>query len=107
NRLHLEARLCLIEVAHRREVLFLVHDAVPRAGRGEAGEHDLFGDGYVLVHHRAAGRGADDAADLVADRDRHLPPAFAPRADPALPATCARTRAADPRLRPASRRASG
>ena len=28
--------------------------------------------------------GADDAADLVADRHRHLPPALAPGADPAL-----------------------
>src|SRR5581483_8986378 len=41
-------------------------------------------DGDVLMHHRAPGRRADDAADLVADRDRQLPPAFAPRADAAL-----------------------
>jgi hypothetical protein len=36
------------------------------------------------VHHGRAGRRADDAADLVADGERHLPPALGPRADAAL-----------------------
>ena len=31
----------------------------------------------VLVHHHAAGRRADDAADLVAHGQRHAPPASA------------------------------
>ena len=80
----LEVGLRLVEVANGREVRLLVDDAVARARLPEAREHDLFRDGHVLVHHGAAGRRADDAADLVADGDRHLPPAFAPRADPAL-----------------------
>ena len=80
----LEVGLRLVEVAHRREVRLLVDDAVARAGPAEAREHDLLGDRHVLVHHGAAGRRADDAPDLVADRDRHLPPAFAPGADAAL-----------------------
>ena len=81
----LEARLRLVEVAHRREVPALVDDAVPRrVDREERREHDRLGDGDVLVHHGRAGGAADDAADLVADRHRHRPPALAPRADPAL-----------------------
>ena len=37
------------------------------------------------MHHRRAGRRADDPRDLVADRHRHRPPPLAPRPDPALP----------------------
>ena len=36
----------------------------------------------VLVHAHAAGRGADDARDLVADLGGHLPPALLPAAHP-------------------------
>ena len=80
---HLEVGLRLPEVAHRREVRLLVHDAVAPALGPEARAHDRLGDGDVLVHHRRAGRRADDAADLVADHHRHRPPALAPRPDPA------------------------
>ena len=80
----LELRLRLVEVAHRGEVAPLVDDPVPLRRRPEAGEDDRLSDGDVLVHHgRALGR-ADDPADLVADGERQVPPAFPPRPDPAL-----------------------
>ena len=75
----LEVRLRLVQVAHRREVALLVHDPIAAwVGRAEAREHDGLGDRNVLVHDRRAGRRPDDAADLVPDRDRHLPPPFGP-----------------------------
>ena len=80
----LEVALRLVEVAHGREVAALVDDPVPLRRGLEAGEDDRLGDRDVLVHHRRAGGRADDAADLVADRQRHLPPALAPGADPTL-----------------------
>ena len=55
-----KVRLRLVQVAHRREVRLFVDDAVADAGPSEAGQDDLLGDGDVLVHHRAAGRSADD-----------------------------------------------
>jgi hypothetical protein len=69
-----------MEVADGREVLLLVDDPVPLAAEVEAREHDRLGDRHVLVHHRRARRRADQSADLVADGDRHVPPALAPRA---------------------------
>ena len=79
-----EVGLRLVQVTDGREVALLVHDAVaPRVERVEAREDDRLGDRDVLVHDRRARPGADDAPDLVADRDRHLPPAFGPRADAA------------------------
>jgi len=85
----LEVGLRLVEVAHRREVRLLVDDAIAHArstheALPEARDHDLLGDRDVLVHDDRAGRGAHDPRELVADRDGHLPPAFAPRADAAL-----------------------
>jgi hypothetical protein len=81
----LELRLRLVQVAHRREVRLLVDDPVALAGRLEAREDDRLGDRHVLVHDDRAGRRAEDPAELVADGDRHLPPAFGPGANPALP----------------------
>ena len=78
----LEVALRLVEVAHGREVAALVDDPVPLRCRLEAGEDDGLRDRDVLVHHGRAGRRADDPADLVADRHRQLPPAFAPGPDP-------------------------
>ena len=83
--LDLCVRLRLEQVAHRRELAFDVDDPVARRSQPEAGQDDGDGNRHVLVHADGAGRGADDPADLVADRERHLPPAFAPRADPARP----------------------
>ena len=80
----LEVALRLVEVAHGREVAALVDDPVPLRRGLEAGEDDGLGDRDVLVHHGRAGGCADDAADLVSDRQRHLPPALAPGADPTL-----------------------
>jgi hypothetical protein len=82
---HLEIRLRLVEVAHRREVPALVDDTVPRrVDRPEARKRDRLGNSDVLVHHSGARRRADDAADLVADAHRRLPPALGPGADTAL-----------------------
>src|SRR5262249_40192982 len=82
----LELRLGLVEVADGREVSALVDDPVSaRVGWQEAGEDDRLGDGDVLVHHRGAGRRADDAADLVADGHRRLPPPLAPPPPPPPP----------------------
>ena len=81
---HLEVRLRLVEVAHRREVAALVDDAVPRRARLEAGADHSFGDRHVLVHHGRAGRRPDDPAYLVADPQWQLPPALSPGPDPAL-----------------------
>jgi hypothetical protein len=78
-----ELRLRLVQVAHRREVRLLVDDPVPFADP-EAGQDDGLRDRHVLVHDDRAGRRAEDPAKLVADRDRHLPPAFRPRPDAAL-----------------------
>ena len=75
--------LRLVDVAHRGEVALLEDYLVARRLEPEAGEDDRLGDGHVLVHDRRAGRRTDDAADLVADGDRHRPPALAPGADPA------------------------
>ena len=79
-----EVALRLVEVADGREVPALVDDPVPLRSGLEAGEDDGLGDRDVLVHHGRARRCADDAADLVSDRQRHLPPALAPGADSAL-----------------------
>ena len=84
DRLDLEAGLRLVEVTHRREVRLLVDDPVPLAAAREAREDDCLGNGHVLVHDDRAGRRAEDPPELVADRDRHLPPAFGPGTDPAL-----------------------
>ena len=76
----LEVRLRLVEVADGREVAALVDDAVASGiDRTEARERDRLGDGHVLVHHRRSRGGADDTADLVADRPRrsHQPSAQA------------------------------
>ncbi len=86
---HLEVGLRLEEVAHRWEVAALIDDPVPFRSRSEAGEHDGLGDRDVLVHHRGARGRAHDATDLVADRQRQLPPALTPGPDPALaPGPC-------------------
>src|SRR6266511_3309842 len=61
----------------------LVDDPPALALEAEAREDDGLGDRHVLVHRRRARRGADDPADLVADRQRKLPPALAPGPDPA------------------------
>ena len=80
-----EVRLRLVEVADGREVATLVDDAVASGiDRTEARERDRLGDSHVLVHHRRSRGGADDTADLVADRPRRLPPTLRPGADPAL-----------------------
>ena len=80
----LEVGLGLVEVAHGREVAPLVDDAVALGGRAEARQDDRLRDRDVLVHHRRAGRRADDAADLVADGQRQVPPPLPPRPDAAL-----------------------
>ncbi len=80
----LEVGLRLVEVAHRREVRLLVDDAVPLARPCEAGKDDRLRHRHVLMHHDRAGRCTEDPAELVADRDRHLPPAFPPGPDAAL-----------------------
>jgi hypothetical protein len=80
----LEVGLRLVQVAHRGEVRLLVHDPVAHARVAEAGEHDLLRDGDVLVHDdRPRGR-PQDPRELVAHRERQLPPALAPGADAAL-----------------------
>jgi hypothetical protein len=85
-----QLRLRLVQVAHAREVPLLVDDAIAAGvDRAEAREDDRLGDRDVLVHHRRPGRRADDAPDLVADRERHLPPSLRPGADTAL-LPCAR-----------------
>ena len=81
--LDLGARLRLEQVAHRGKLALDVDDAVSRRLQPEAGEDDHHRDGHVLVHARRAGACADDPADLVADGQRHVPPALAPRADAA------------------------
>ena len=75
--------LGLLEVAHGREVLLLVDDPVALPVEAEAREDDGLGDRHVLVHDGRAGRRSDEAAHLVADGDRHVPPAFAPGANTA------------------------
>ena len=82
--LDLRAGLRLEQVAHRGKLALDVDDPIPRRLQPEAGEDDHHRDGHVLVHARRAGAGADDPADLVADGERHVPPALAPRADAAL-----------------------
>ena len=80
-----ELGLRLVQVADARKVAFFVDDAVAaRIDRTEAGHDDRLGDCDVLVHDGRPGRRPDDAADLVADGHRHLPPAFAPGADAAF-----------------------
>ena len=82
----LEIGLRLVQVANRGEVLGLVDDAVAlRVDGAEAREDDRLGDGHVLVHHGRARLGADDPADLVADLERHRPPALGPGADASRP----------------------
>ena len=80
----LEVVPCLVDVAHAREVLALVDDAVAHARPLKAREDDRLGDRHVLVHADGAGRRADDPPDLVAHGERRRPPALAPRADAAL-----------------------
>ena len=80
-----EARPRLLHVAHRREQALLEHDPVARRLQVEAREHDRLCDRHVLVHHRRAGRRADDLADDVAGREDGVPPALAPRARAARP----------------------
>jgi hypothetical protein len=84
RRRDLEPAPRLEHVANRREVLALVDDSAPLAGLLEAREDDRLGNGHVLVHAHRPRRRADDAADLVTDRERCRPPPLAPRADPAL-----------------------
>ena len=79
-----EVGLSLEEVAHGGKVRAFVDDAISVRPGAEAREHDRLRDRDVLVHHRRAGRRADNAADLIADRHWHLPPALAPGADPAV-----------------------
>ncbi len=75
--------LGLVQVANRGEVALLVDDPATGAGEVEAREHDRLGDRHVLVHRHRSRRRADQAGDLVADRQRHLPPSLAPGADAA------------------------
>src|ERR1051325_4892437 len=76
------ARVRLVGVHDGREFELGVDDLVAsRLGRGvEAGEDDGHADRDVLVHRDRASVGPDDSADLVAHGERHLPPAFGPRA---------------------------
>ena len=80
----LEPRLRLVEVADRREVRLLVDDPGPLVRLGKAREDNGLGDGHVLVHDDRVDGRAEDPAELVADRPRHVPPALAPAANPAL-----------------------
>ena len=68
----------LVNIEVRGEIHFLGNDLVSLVAPIEAGQHDRLADGYVLLHHHLAGSGANDLADEIADRDRHLPPAFFP-----------------------------
>ncbi len=92
----LEVGLGLVEVAHGREVLRARRR--PGCARGSTGRKQestiASAIGDVLVHHRRARPGADDPPDLVADLERHRPPALAPGADPARPPRPGRTRRA-------------
>src|SRR5205085_148474 len=74
----------LVHVAHAREVLALVDDAVALARPLKAREDDGLGDRNVLVHAHGAGGCTDDPPDLIADRERHRGPRRRPRADASL-----------------------
>ena len=74
--------LRLEQVAHGGKVTLHVDDSAPLAAETEARQHDGLGDGDVLVHDRRAGRRPDEPGDLLADRQRDLPPALAPGANP-------------------------
>ncbi len=76
--------VCLVQVADGREVPLLVDDPPALTLELEARDDDRLRDGHVLVHRGRTGRAADDPADLVADRQRHLPPALTPGADSTL-----------------------
>ena len=83
--LDLRVRLRLEQVAHRRELSLQVDDPVSGRDRLKAGEDHGDRHGDVLVHAGRPGRRPDDTSDLVAGRERQVPPAFAPGADPASP----------------------
>ena len=74
------ARVRFVDVHDRREFEFGVDDFVAArvGGRVKAGEDERLADRDVLMHRDRAGVCADDAPDLVANRERHLPPAFSP-----------------------------
>ena len=80
---HLHARaeipVRLVDVHDGGEVQVLVDDLVARPAEVEAGQDHGLAHRDVLVHHHRAGRGADDAPDPVAHRDRHVPPSLGPR----------------------------
>ena len=78
--LEAERLLRAIEVHHRRKIHCRAHDAASAARWTEARERDQMRRRDVLVHAHRLRRGADHATDLVADFERHLPPAIFPTA---------------------------
>src|SRR5438445_6459239 len=61
--------------APRKRILF------PTSGPIEARKHGRDARRDILLNHLFARSGADDAADEIADTDRHLPPALLPGPD--------------------------
>ena len=99
--------LRLLEIAHRREVLLLVDDAVPGGLEVEAGQDHGLGDRHVLVHHRRSGgapmRRPIWSPTVIGSSHQPSPQARGRRAC----SRCARTRRGGAPPRPASGRASG
>ena len=73
----------VIDVIVRGKVQAIGDHLVARPAPIEARRHNPLTDGDVLVHHHLALPGPNDGADQVADRHRHLPPAFFPGANAA------------------------
>src|SRR5437764_14370316 len=71
------------DVEVRWEVERFADDLIALAGEVEARMDERLADRDVLVHDDFARLRADDFTDQIADRARHLPPAFFPGANAA------------------------
>ena len=69
-----------VEIHHRGKIHLAADEHASRGSRIQARQRHQMRRRHVFVHADRPGRRADDARDLVADFERHLPPALFPGA---------------------------
>src|SRR5580658_2840452 len=76
--------LLMVEILNRRKLQVRQHYLVPRPTKIKTRADYRLNQGHILMQRNFAPARSNQRSDLVAHVDGHLPPAFLPRAHPAL-----------------------